>query len=125
MAFRGQQARGRIEPDPAGAGQIDLGPGVEVSEVVVGAGWAVERDEIGLELDEIAGHEAGGQAQVAENLHQKPARIAARAGAALECLLRGLNPRFHPDEILNFTREAPVEIDHKIDGANWRSINPA
>ena len=37
MAFPGQEARGRVEPDPAGAGQIDLGPGVQVGEVVVGA----------------------------------------------------------------------------------------
>ena len=84
MAFAGQQARGRIEADPAGAGQIDLAPGVQIGEVVVGAGRPVERDEIGLELDEIAGHEAGGEAEMAQDLHQQPARIAARARAALE-----------------------------------------
>ena len=124
VAFAGQQARGRIEPDPAGAGQIDLGPGVEIGEVVVGAGRPVERDEIGLELDEIAGHEPRGQAQMAEDLHQKPARIAARARTALECLLRGLHPRLHADEILNLARKAAVEIDHEIDGALGRPIDP-
>ena len=40
VAFAGQQARGRIEADPAGAGQIDLGPGVQVGEVGLGAARA-------------------------------------------------------------------------------------
>ena len=48
MAFPGQEARGRIESDPPGAGKIDLGPGMEVGEVVVRAGRAVERDPIGF-----------------------------------------------------------------------------
>ena len=34
MAFAGQQARGRVEADPAGAGQIDLGPGVQIGEIL-------------------------------------------------------------------------------------------
>ena len=33
VPFAGEQARGRVEPDPAGAGQVDLGPGVQVGEV--------------------------------------------------------------------------------------------
>ena len=33
MALAAQQAGGRVEPDPAGAGQIDLGPGVQIGEV--------------------------------------------------------------------------------------------
>src|SRR5271156_6000113 len=100
MAFASQEARGRIEPDPAGARKIDLGPGMEIGEVVVRPGRPVDSDPIWLELNEVAGHEPGGEAQVAKNLHQKPARIAARARTALERLLRGLNPRFHADEIL-------------------------
>src|SRR3984957_14927593 len=62
---------------------------------------------------------------MAENLHQKTARIAARARAALERLLRGLHPGFHADEILNLARKAPVKIDHEIDGALGRPIDPA
>ncbi len=34
MAFAGEQAGSRVEADPAGAGQIDLGPGVEIGEVL-------------------------------------------------------------------------------------------
>ena len=105
MALAGEEARGRIEPDPAGARKIDLGPGVEIGEVVVRAGRAVESDKIGLELDEIAGHEPRGQAQVAQDLHQKPARIAARARPALERLLRALHARLHTDDILDLARQ--------------------
>ena len=42
-AFAGQQARGRVEPDPARAGQKHLAPGVQVGEVLFGAAGAVER----------------------------------------------------------------------------------
>jgi hypothetical protein len=34
VAFAGEQAGGRIEADPAGARQVDLGPGVQVGEVL-------------------------------------------------------------------------------------------
>ena len=73
VAFAGEQARGRIETDPAGARKIDLHPGVKVGEVVVGPGRPVERDEVGLQLDEIAGDESRRQAQMAQDLHQEPA----------------------------------------------------
>ena len=80
VAFGAQQSRGRVEADPAGAGKIDFGPGVQVGEVLRGAGRTVERFHVGLELDEIAGNETRGQADVAENLHQQPRRVAAGAG---------------------------------------------
>ena len=43
MAFAGEQAGGGVEADPAGAGNIDFRPGVQVGEIMVGAGRAVER----------------------------------------------------------------------------------
>jgi hypothetical protein len=73
VAFAGQQARGRVEADPAGAGQVDLAPGMQVGEIDFGAGRAVERLEIGRQLDEIAGDEAGGETEIAQDLHQQPA----------------------------------------------------
>ena len=33
VALAGEQPGGRVEADPAGAGQVDLGPGVQVGEV--------------------------------------------------------------------------------------------
>ena len=42
MAFAGEQAGRRIEPDPAGPGQVDFGPGVQIGEILVGAGGPVQ-----------------------------------------------------------------------------------
>ena len=81
-------------------------------------------DEVGLELDEIAGHEPRGEAEIAQDLHQQPARIAARARAALERLFRGLHARLHADEIFDLARKAAVEIDDEIDRAFGRSVDP-
>src|SRR5690349_863659 len=48
VTLAGEQARRGIEPDPARAGQIDLGPGVKIGEIDICAGWAVERLDVGL-----------------------------------------------------------------------------
>ncbi len=79
MAFAGQKAGGRIKADPAGAGQIDLAPGMKVGEIHLGAGGAVERLQVRGELDEIAGDEAGGKAEMAQDLHKQPGRVTTRA----------------------------------------------
>ena len=42
MAFARQQTRSGIEPNPAGTGQINLAPGVQVGKVHLGAARAVE-----------------------------------------------------------------------------------
>ena len=47
VPFAGEQARRRVEADPAGAGQVDLAPGVQVGEVALGAGGPVERLDVG------------------------------------------------------------------------------
>ncbi len=116
VAFAGEEAGGGVEADPAGAGQVDLAPGVQVGEVVVGAGGAVERHEVGLELDEIAGDETGGEAEVAQDLHQEPGGVAAGAGAALEGLLRGLHAGLHADDVADLAGEAGVQADDEVDG---------
>ena len=54
MPLATQQARRHIEPDPAGAGNVDLGPGVKIGEVVIGAFGTIERYDVRLQLDEIA-----------------------------------------------------------------------
>ena len=72
MAFAGHQSRGRVEADPAGARQVDLAPGMEVGEVVIGARGAIQRLEIRFQLDQVARDKARGKAQVAQQLHQQP-----------------------------------------------------
>ena len=47
----------------------------------LGARGPVERLHIGLQLDQVAGSEARGEAKMAQELHQQPRRVAARARA--------------------------------------------
>ena len=117
VAFAGEQARRGVESDPAGAGQIDLGPGVQVGEVVIGARRAVDGDEVGLELDQVAGNEACGEAEVAQDLDEKPRGVAAGALAVLEGLLGRVDAGFHADDVADLVRQTRVEADDEIDGA--------
>ncbi len=110
-----EQPRGRIEPDPAGARQVDLAPGVEIGEIVVGAGRPVERDEIGLQLDQVAGDEARGETEMAQRLHQQPARIAARALGPGQRFLGLEHAGFEPDDIADLLLHAGVERGDEVD----------
>ena len=47
MAFAGQHARGRIQPDPACSGDIHLGPGVQIGKVDFRATRSIKRGLIG------------------------------------------------------------------------------
>ena len=88
VAFAGHQAGGGVQADPARAGQVDLAPGMQVGEVDFGAARAVQGLHVRLQLDQVTGDEARGQAQPAQQLHQQPARIAAGAARQLQRLLR-------------------------------------
>ena len=63
MTFAGEQAGGRIQADPAGTRHEHLGPGVQVGEIGLGAGGAIQGLEIGGQLNQVAGNETGGEAQ--------------------------------------------------------------
>ena len=118
VAFAGQQSRGRIEPDPARARNEHLGPGVEVGAVLRWPGRPVERDDVGLELNEIAGDEARRQAEMAQRLHQQPRAVAAGAGAGVERFLRRLNARLHAHHIADAALDLGIEVDEKLDRAD-------
>ena len=77
VAFAGEQAGRGVEADPACAGHIDFGPGMQIGEVDFGAGRAVERLHVRRQLDQVAGHEAGGETEIAQDLHQQPGAVAA------------------------------------------------
>src|SRR5208337_3469850 len=76
MAFAGEQTGRRVQADPAGAGQIDFAPRVEIGEILFSATGTVERLHVGLELDEVTADETGGEAAMAEQLAEQPRRIA-------------------------------------------------
>ena len=72
VPFAGEQPRGRVEPDPAGARQIHLAPGMQIGEIDLGARGSVKRFHIRSKLDQVARDEARCYAQVAHDLHQQP-----------------------------------------------------
>ena len=61
VALAREQARGGIEADPARPGQVHLGPGVQIDEVLLGAGRADHFLHVRLELHQVAGDKAGRQ----------------------------------------------------------------
>ena len=118
MAFAGHQTRGRIQPDPAGARQIDLAPGMQVGEIMGGALRPVERLHIGHQLDQVSRDKAGRQAQAAQQLYQQPGRVATGPRAQLEGLLGRLHARLHADQVADVVLQALVEANQKIDGSH-------
>src|ERR1022692_1934685 len=72
MPFPREQTAGRVEANPAGAGQIHFAPRMQVGEVNLGAARAVERLNIGRELYQVATDEARGQTKMAKQLHHQP-----------------------------------------------------
>ena len=123
VAFAGQQPRGRVQADPAGARQEDLAPGVQIGEVDFGAAGAVERLDVGRQLDQVTRHEARGQAAVAQQLHQKPARVAARTRAQGQRLFGRLHARFHADQVAHIVLHLLVDLHQEVDGAFRRAID--
>ncbi len=93
MPFTGEQPRRRIQPDPAGTGDIHLAPGVQIGEIRLRPGGPVQGFHIGGQLHQVAGDETRRQPQVAQDLHQQPAGVPARPVAPLQCLFRALHAR--------------------------------
>ena len=88
MSFAREQSGSWIEADPAAAGQVDFGPGVQVGEILVRAARAVERFDVGRELNQVAGNESRRQSKMPEQLHQQPGAIAAGAASERQRFLR-------------------------------------
>ena len=123
VALAGQEARGRVEPDPAGARQVDLAPGMEIGEIVRRPVGALERLFVGHELDQVARRESRGEAQVAHDHDQKPAGVAARPLGAGEGLLAALHAGLHADDVADLALQAGVQADDEIDGALFLAVD--
>ncbi len=91
---------------------------MQVGEVDIRTRRPVERLDIGLELDEVARHEPRRHAQMTQQLHQQPRGVTARARCVLQGEFRGLNARFHADQVSDVLTQALVEADQKVDGRN-------
>ena len=78
---------------------------------------------IGRELDQVAGDEACSQAEVAENLHEQPAGVAAGARLGLQRFFRRLNACFHARAIGDVAAECDVEIGDELNRGARRTID--
>ena len=115
VAFAAQQARGRVEADPAGAGQIDFGPGVQIGEIVLGARRPVERLDVGPQLNEIAGDEARGRprwrrictSSQAESRQEPEPQVSVSSGV---CTPGSMRMRYL------ISLQALIELDQEVDG---------
>ncbi len=109
MAFGAEHAGGRVHADPARPRQIDLGPGVQIGEIDLRALRSVDRLDVGAKLDQIAGDEARGEAEVAQDLDKRPGRIAARSA------------RRAPASVRASARPAPCGSHSGSPSAGWYS----
>ena len=100
VALAGEQPRRRIEPDPSGAGQVHLGPRMQVGEVGRGAARTVERFDVGRRAESDSprrtarpgrGDAASAPAASRVSRHE-PLRERQR-------LLRRLHARLEPDDV--------------------------
>lgn len=123
VAFAGKQSGGGVETNPAGTGEEDLGPGVEIREIAGRSGGAFERLLVGGELDEVAGDEACGKSEAAEQVDEQPCGVAAGAAAFLQRLRWSLDPGFEPDGVTDSLLNELVEADEKVDGAAGTAID--
>ena len=125
MALAREEAGGRIEADPSRPGQVDLDPRVQIGEVLLGSGRPGERLDVRHELDEIAGDEARRQAEVAQELHEEPGRVAARPAAEGERLLLRLHAGLVADHVGDVALDALVQLDQEVErGARLPADGP-
>ena len=123
MPFTSEQAGGGIEADPAGAGQIHFAPGMQVGEIHLGAGRAVEGFDVGGQLDQIARHKSRRQAQVTQQLHQQPRRIPAGTGGVFQGEFRSLYARFHADQVADIGGQTLIQAYQKIHRRQRRAVD--
>ena len=114
VSLTGEQAGRGIQADPARTGHIHLGPGMQVSEVVVRTRRAIQGFLVRRQLHQIAGHEAGRQTKMAQNLHQQPPCITAGAQCLGQGVLTGLHPGFQPNRVPNGLLQGLVQSHQKI-----------
>ena len=124
MALAGQQAGRRVEPDPAGAGQIDLAPGVQVGEVDrrCRAGRRARRGRASAgsgsrKRSAPRGRDCAAPAPAASsNRGRSPWRAASVSSGVLHA-------GFHADDVADLALHAGVEVDDEVDGVGRRAVD--
>ena len=114
VALGREQARGRIEADPAGTGDITFAPGMEIGEIARRPGRALDRLLVGRELDQVAGNETCGDVEAAQDLHEQAGRIAAGAATELERFGRRLHARIHAHDVVDRGSDRAIGLDEQM-----------
>ena len=114
VPFAREEPRSRIQSDPSGPRKVNLAPRVEVGEVDIRAGRPVERFHVGLELDQVARDESRRQPEVAQQLDQQPAGVAARAARVAQGHFGRLHPGLHANEVPDVLLQALDQGDEEI-----------
>ncbi len=117
VSFACEESGSGVETDPSRTRKIDFRPGVKIRKIDFGATGAVEAFLIGLELDEVAGNEAGGEPHATEDVYKHPCGIAAGSGAFFQSLLWRLHAGFHADFILHCLLRGRVKLDEDVNRA--------
>ncbi len=114
-----EERRRRVQADPAGSGDEDLGPGVQVGEVGRRAGRPVEADHavgVRCELHEVARHEARREAVLPQQADQQPRTVAARTDPEAQGVVGGLDARLHPHRVGDVAVDRGVQGREEVDG---------
>ena len=118
VAFPGEQRRRRVQADPARPGDVHLGPGVQIGEVLLGTARPVEALLVGGQLHEVAGDEPRGETEVPQRGHQQPGRVAAGPDPPGQGLVRRLDALLHPHRVGDVAVDGRVERaeedDHRL-----------
>ncbi|RMN17035.1 hypothetical protein ALQ63_04097 [Serratia plymuthica] len=109
VSFTGKQPGGGIQTNPTGTGQVNLGPGVQIGKVFLRPRRAIQRFDVRRQLNQITGHEASGQPEVAQDLYQQPGGVATRTAAQGQRLFRRLYARFHADGVTDVLLQLLVD----------------
>ncbi len=116
VALAGEEAAGGVHADPPGAGDEDLGPGVQVGEVLARTAGAVEGLLVGGQLDEVAGDETRREPVLAQQGHEQPGAVAAGADPTAQRLVGRLDPLLHPDAVGHLAVDRGVEVGEELHG---------
>ena len=97
---------------------------MQVGEVGFRTGRAFQRLHVGGQLDQIAGHEPGREAQVAQHLHQQPGGIATGPFAGVQGFFRRQDTRFHADDVVDALLHPHVQRDQHVHRALFVAADP-
>src|SRR4051812_34279031 len=72
MTLAREKTRRRVQSDPTSARKINFTPGMQIGEILLRAGRAIEGLYVGRELDEVTGDEPRSETDTSTGLHEQP-----------------------------------------------------